>query len=175
MKSMAGLYSNYSGKLTYKDTEVSSFSSNDYCTKVIYVSSEHNFILPSLKDELFTHASINEGQVNDLLSAFMLETLIRELPRGLDTACSDIHSVLNVGSVQKLRILRAVSRNPSYLLLDEMFANIEEEQCMNILNAIFEMFPAMTVVIVEHHVRLPIAYDRRLKLTGSKVISEVRR
>ncbi len=79
-----------------------------------------------------------------------LDTVIRALPKGYDTPCTD--SLFSQGQWQLLSIARAIAAEPRILLLDEITANLDAGTEETVLRAIRNAASGRTVLSISHRI-----------------------
>lgn len=108
-------------------------------------------MLDTIKDELEDQRNISKDKYEALLQDMEVNSILSGLADGANTRGDSLSTEINAGSMQRLRILRALVQNPRYLLLDEVFSNIDGIHYESVLRVIRRHFPEITIVIVEHH------------------------
>lgn len=105
-------------------------------------------------------ASLGKMQFDSLLSLVKLDQLkCRE-------GCFVNGGGLSMGERARVGILRALSRNPAVLLLDETLSHIPESDEQEILAGIRNQFPAMTVLAVTHRQSSWRFFERHFHLSA---------
>lgn len=101
-----------------------------------------------------------------------LETLLDELH--LKSLRKEIASTLSGGERRRLEITRALITNPSLLLLDEPFANIDPLAIEDVKNMIFHLKKkGISILITDHNVREIFSIvDKVYLILNGKVIFE---
>ncbi len=79
-----------------------------------------------------------------------LDAVIRALPQGYDTPCSD--GLFSQGEWQLLSIARAAAADPAVLLLDEITADLDAETEARVLDALRRASEGRTVLSISHRV-----------------------
>ena len=79
-----------------------------------------------------------------------LQTLLDQLPQGLDSHISEGGSNLSGGEKQRIGIARAILHNPQILILDEPTSAIDPHTENALLACIDQCFPGITRIIVSH-------------------------
>lgn len=83
----------------------------------------------------------------------------------LDKTKNDLVGNLSGGQKQKVALMRAIIKNPKYLFLDEITANLDEENGQIIIDYIFSLKNKdRTIIIVTHDKRFLNIADEVIKL-----------
>lgn len=113
---------------------------------------------------------IDEDRLRWCLRVSQLETVIAELPVGLDTVVGEHGSRLSGGQRQRVTVARALYGDPSLLILDEGTASLDnatERRLVDHLSAI----PGLTTVMVAHRLSTVARCDQILVLDGGQIVA----
>ncbi len=88
--------------------------------------------------------------VQDAIRVCRLESLIAELPDGLDTPVAEWGATLSGGQRQRLGIAHVVVRDTPIVLLDEVTANVDLTNEAAILADLYLRLDGKTVIVVTH-------------------------
>ena len=144
-------------------------------------SSWHKSIAYVPQDSVFTNSSLRENlalgndQVPDekiwqILDRVNASRFVRELVDGLDTKMSNNASQFSGGERQRLAIARALLREPSLLLLDEITNSLDFQNEQIIINILLEIKNEITVLFITHKKDLVQHFDEIIdieKVTSS--------
>lgn len=172
LKSIAGLYACYEGEILVDDLVLPKNTMLAPCRGIKYVSSSQPFVLDSIEAELGANRAVSMNKYQSLMQDLGIDSILANLPQGIKTRNTNLPDSINAGSMQRLRIMRALVQNPQYLLLDEVLSNIDSTHCIQILNIIKKNFPEITIVIVEHHLDLIGQIDAVYRLHQNGVAAE---
>ncbi len=89
--------------------------------------------------------------LNASIDNSLLNNLVKTLPEGINEKLGEFGSNLSGGQKQRICISRALYKNPSLLIFDESFNNIEENKMEKILEIISSLKNRMTIVIISHN------------------------
>jgi ATP-binding cassette subfamily B protein len=101
-------------------------------------------------------------QVTAAAKAAQIHDFIMSLPDGYETWVGERGHTLSGGEKQRVTIARAILKNPSILILDEITSSVDAETERLIRKAIDELIKGRTTFIISH--RLPIITNADLIL-----------
>jgi ATP-binding cassette subfamily C protein len=133
----------------------------------------HNSIAYVSQDSVFTNSSLRENLAmgNDrILDSAIWQSLdrvnagqfVRELPEGLDTMMSNNAQQFSGGERQRLAIARALLREPSLLLLDEITNSLDAKNEQLIINILLDLKKEITILFVTHKKELIKYFDETI-------------
>ncbi len=85
---------------------------------------------------------------------------IEKLPRGYDSVFGEESLNLSGGQKQRLALARALIRDPHILVLDEFTSGLDPETEKEILDDLFLIFRAQTIVCITHKQAVADRFDR---------------
>jgi ABC-type bacteriocin/lantibiotic exporter with double-glycine peptidase domain len=133
-------------------------------------ASWHNSIAYVPQDSVFTNSSLRENLTmgNDHISDEKVwQTLnrvnagqfVRELIGRLDTMMSNNAQQFSGGERQRLAIARALLREPSLLLLDEITNSLDWKNEQNIISILLNLKKDITIIFITHKKELINYFD----------------
>jgi len=109
------------------------------------------FIVPgSIRENILLDRRLPEGEIERIVDLSQLKSLIKGLPRGLDTTIGEGAMDLSAGQKQLLAFARVLARDPRILILDEATSNVDTQTEMLIEQAISAVMANRTSIIVAH-------------------------
>lgn len=111
----------------------------------------------TLRDPVFTHEDIDNALT---LSGF--DTVVRQIPNGLDAHVDNRVCNLSGGERQRLAIARAIIRNPLILILDEATNHLDVEARKRLADLVERMRPGRLILIADHDVELDKLCDVKI-------------
>lgn len=99
---------------------------------------------------LWSKKNATEKELWEASALACADKFIAELPEGLDTVIGDRGSRFSGGERQRISLTRALLRKPSLLVLDEATSFLDEDNSNKIQDAIKNIRPQMTVLIIAH-------------------------
>lgn len=93
---------------------------------------------------------VSEKELEEVIQAANLTTVIESLPDGLDTIIKEHGANLSGGQKQRISIARAFIRNPRILILDEATSALDTVSERQIQEAIAKLSKSRTTFVVAH-------------------------
>lgn len=174
---LQGLYRIEDGDLRVMGRTIEELGSKSLCSHLTVVPQESHLFSGTLLENIALGDS--DPDLNRILQLFKrleLQSLLAQLPEGLETRLGEDGRALSGGQRQKVAVARALYREPSILLLDEATSSLDLKSEEVILDAVRTWCtPERTVVMISHQKRALRIADRIHWLeNGSIVHSEVR-
>ena len=109
-------------------------------------------------------ADIDEQLVLKSLNTSELLKFVQNLPLGIETNVGENGVSLSGGQRQRLGIARALYRQPSVLILDEVTSALDADTEKEIVDAVLKLREQLTIIIVTHRPRIAAMCDETLKI-----------
>ena len=146
----------------YNDEETHRITSRMRCN-FVYVPQGNNLLSGTIRDNLrLAKVNATEEEINGVLSTACAE-FVYNLPKGLDTYCGEHGSGLSEGQAQRIATARALLRNRSVLILDEITSALDPETEKRILDNILSD-KKRTVIMITHKPEVAGRCDNILRL-----------
>jgi ABC-type multidrug transport system fused ATPase/permease subunit len=99
-----------------------------------------------------------------------IHSFIQGLPQGYDTLIGERGSTLSVGERQRIALARALSRNPSILILDEPTSALDAESEAIVTDELKRGLYGRTTLVITHRTSLVQAADMVLVLEKGRIV-----
>lgn len=165
---LAGLQQPGSGTFTLDGRDFDPFHSADFSRSIGYVPQsialmdatlEFNICLEDAPDAARLHAAIRKAN---------LEGLLASLPQGLQTVMGEGGVGLSGGQRQRVGIARALYREPSLLILDEITSALDEATARAVMQEMHELRGQVSILIVSHDMSL-VQADRAYRIVDGRL------
>ena len=134
-----------------------------YC--ISYVRQHSYLFRASILDNVaFGWGDAPRDKVMDALRLVRLDTVVKDLPQGLDTVIGEGGFTLSGGQSQRLALARALVREPQVLVLDEFTSALDAETERRIVDDVLGLFPEATMLCITHSPSVAGRFDRIVEL-----------
>jgi len=103
-----------------------------------------------------------------------LETLVREMPDGLDTVVGERGYRLSGGERQRLTIARLLLGRPRVVILDEATAHLDSDSEAAVQAALTEALAGRTAIVIAHRLSTVRAADEILVMEAGRIVERGR-
>lgn len=93
---------------------------------------------------------VDHARLDNAIRQAQLETMIAELPNGLDTIVGEAGTRLSGGQAQRVGIARALYTQPSVLVLDEATSALDNETEHEITQTLEQLHGQLTIIAIAH-------------------------
>jgi ABC-type multidrug transport system fused ATPase/permease subunit len=114
----------------------------------------------------------NDVALRRAVQLAQLETMLRNLPQGLDTVVGERGARISGGQRQRIGIARALYNDPDLLIFDEATSALDMESEAAILETIAPLRGSKTIIIVAHRESTVRHCDVLFRLTAGRLVSQ---
>ncbi len=131
--------------------DIALFDPHDVRRHVAYVPQDAYLFSGTVRDNLVMgDTALDDAALATALRISAAETLIGQLPYGLDTEVGERGSALSGGQRQRVAIARALLRRPQILILDEPTSALDKASQAALVSELAALRARMTLVIITH-------------------------
>jgi ATP-binding cassette subfamily C protein LapB len=172
-KLILNLYTADEGSIQIDSTDIRQIDPADLRKNIGYVPQDIYLFHGSVRDNI----TLGSDHVTDeeILKAAILSGVhdfVRHHPMGYDMPISEGGASLSGGQRQTIAVARALTRNPSILLLDEPSAMMDHTSEAQIIQRLRSIISDKTVIIISHRIPLLDLTDRIIVMDNGRVIAD---
>ena len=167
---LLGLLQPQGGQILVNGELLHDYDHESWSRQLGVVPQDTNVISGSIADNLRLYRDgITDEDLWQALEIADLRNEIAALPAGLETVVGPGHRALSGGQQQRLGIARAFATRPELVVMDEPTSSIDAASEGAVSDAIDNLPPEVTVVIVSHRMRILRCCDLLVVIEGGRV------
>ncbi|HEX3245497.1 MAG TPA: ABC transporter ATP-binding protein, partial [Chloroflexota bacterium] len=167
------LYDVDSGAVRLAGIEVRDLSFQSIRETVGMVTQDGHLFHDSIRSNLaFARPEATEDDLWSALRRARLDSLVRQLPDGLDTVVGERGYRLSGGERQRLTIARLLLSQPRVVILDEATAHLDSVSEVAVQDAIYEALNGRTAIVIAHRLSTIRAADTILVIEAGRVVEQ---
>ena len=157
-----GFYRPQRGLITVNRQPLTDLDLRDYRRHISVVSNDDFIFQGTLLDNLLiAKPDATPEEIARCLQNACLDEVADELPQGLHTVIGRGDVFLSAGQRVRISLARAMLRAPSFLILDEATANLDQGLEERLRRVISEVFAESIVMVISHRPST-IAWGKRI-------------
>lgn len=171
---LAGLTSPTSGSIVLDGSSVTSLERDDWRAHVAYIPQNPHIFHASLRDNLtFYHPNASQDAVNQVVKLMELDSLVENLPHGLDTIIGEGAHALSGGQEQRIAFARAfLHPDCRVLIFDEPTAHLDIETELELKARMIDLMKGKLVILATHRLHWLPAMDTVVLLREGKLAAQ---
>ena len=119
----------------------------------------------------YGHPEVDAEKIKDAARAAYAHDFIMELPQGYETIVGEKGVKLSGGQKQRLTIARAIIKNPSLLILDEVTSALDTQSERIVQQALENLMRNRTSIIIAHRLSTILDADRIVVMNKGEILS----
>lgn len=113
---------------------------------------------------------INEARLLRCIVQAQLRTVLEHLPQGVNTLVGERGVLLSGGQRQRIGIARALYRKADVLVMDEATSALDNHTEAEVIEAIRNLGPSITIIMIAHRLTTLSFCDRILHFEGGQLV-----
>jgi ABC-type multidrug transport system fused ATPase/permease subunit len=159
LRLLAGTYDTYRGDIRADGVSLRDKDLTGYLQNVAMVMPENFFFSGSIMENMMiARPNLTEDGVRYAAETLGLHEWLASLPNSYDTLLGVGGIRLSSGQMQKIAVLRALLKEPSILLLDEITSAMDVESERKVLEGLIALRPEGCITVITTH-RLTLAAE----------------
>ncbi|MEN9604759.1 MAG: hypothetical protein RJB39_444 [Candidatus Parcubacteria bacterium] len=168
---MAGLAQPTAGDILIDNRPIHDYKISSLLQHIGLVFQDSILFNTTFRDNIAFTDNADESILHKALETAELGTLVKELPKGLNTMVSERGTSLSGGQKQRLMLARALAVQPQVLLLDDFTARVDQATESLILENVAKNYPGVTLISITQKIEPIKAYDKIIVLMEGELIA----
>ncbi len=148
---ISGLISPQSGKIYIDEKELTQENASTWRRQIAYIPQENVLFHTTIRNNfLWSNLHASDTDIESALATANAQSIVKNLPEGLDTIVGERGSLLSGGERQRIALARALVAKPKLLILDEATNALDMENETQVRNAIQSLQGELTVLVIAH-------------------------
>jgi len=168
---LTGLISPKNGSVTYAGHLLPEYDPVSLHQQIGFVFQDSIVFNLSLRENVAFSTVVKDVDLHKAIETAELSDFIDALPDKLDTIVSERGTSLSGGQKQRIMLARALSLNPSVLLLDDFTARVDQRTEQRIISNLQKNYPDMTLISVTQKVASVESYDQIILLMEGELFA----
>ncbi len=170
---IARVYDPASGEIFIDDIPITQFPLHTLRHSIGFVPQDAFLFSDTIKDNIaFGMDSSEEDKIRNAARMSAFEEEVLSFPKQYETMVGERGITLSGGQKQRATIARAIGKDPSILVLDDSFSNVDTYTEEKILDALREFRKDRTCIIVSHRIATIQDADWIFVLNEGKIVEE---
>jgi ATP-binding cassette subfamily B protein len=170
---VARLYDATSGVVRVGGVDVRDASLESLHATVGYVTQDAHMFHDTIRANLlYARPEATEADLEQVLRAAQIWSLVASLPDGLDTVVGERGYRLSGGERQRLAIARLLLKAPRVIVLDEATAHLDSESEAAVHRALDTALSGRTSLVIAHRLATVLKADRIVVMDEGRVVEE---
>lgn len=171
---LAGLNDPESGTITVNDITVSTLKDPRWQHQIAYIPQNPHIFNTTLRNNIaFYKPDASQEEIERICSLMGLDSLLAELPQGIDTVIGEGAHSLSGGQSQRIAFARAfLNENCKVLIFDEPTAHLDIETELELKERMLSLMENKLVFFATHRLHWLSAMDSVLLLQNGHLIAQ---
>jgi len=161
-----------SGSILLEGRPLTEYTLASIRATVCYVPQHPVLFQGSVRENLlYANPRASVEQMHRAIEAVELDSVLSQLPQGLNTLLGPGAAGLSGGERQRLAVARSLLRESAALLLDEATSALDAPTERLVLQAVAQFRPNQTIIIISHRMRSLTWVDRLVLLDRGRIVA----
>ncbi len=139
------------GRVLVGGEDIAKYEPHDIRTKIAYIPQEPYLFSGTLRENLLIgEKDASTEDIEDALRTAAADTLVAQLPMGLDTHVGERGSALSGGQRQRIAIARSLLKKPKIIILDEPTSALDDAAQRTMVEKLKNFKSTATVIVITH-------------------------
>jgi ATP-binding cassette, subfamily B, bacterial len=167
---LASLTNPTSGIVLVDGVDVNEWSQESLLSQVGLVFQDSIVFNSSLRDNIAFHTNSSEDDLQLAIKTSTLDSVIEQMPEGLETIVSERGNSLSGGQKQRLMLARALAVRPKILLLDDFTARVDGATEKQIWQNIKTNYPDITIISITQKIESIKDFDQIIVIEEGELV-----
>jgi ATP-binding cassette subfamily B protein len=141
--------------------------------KTVGLVMQEIYLVPgSIRENILLDSAMAESDLLEIADKAQLKSLLKILPKGLDTKIGEGNLDLSAGQRQLLALARVLARDPEILVLDEATANVDTQTEIFVERAIDATLANRTSIVIAHRLSTIRRADRIMVMDAGRIVEQ---
>ena len=164
-------YPRTQGDIKINGRDIDAYATSALREKIALVTQDPYLFSGTIRDNIVPPGTTMDPATLDIiLERSHVNSLIKQMPRGLDTVISQGGSSLSSGERQLISIARAFARQPDLIIFDEATSYVDTESEEKIRLATEKLKENRTSITIAHRLRSAMTADNIMVLKDGRII-----
>jgi ABC-type multidrug transport system fused ATPase/permease subunit len=146
-----GVFKPIDGKIAVNGADARGLSMKWYRNRVALVNDNDFIFTDTVRENLkIVRPDATDDELQHCLHMSLLNEVVAELPKGLDTLIGRTGVTLSSGQRQRLSLARAILRDPEVVVLDEITSNLDTELEEHLHERLEEWMRKRVALLIAH-------------------------
>ncbi|HET8671520.1 MAG TPA: ABC transporter ATP-binding protein [Candidatus Saccharimonadales bacterium] len=160
------------GQVLVDGRDLSQVNLESFYRQVAYIPQDPPIFDGSLRENLTFNERVNDSYLQEVLEKVGLDSLISQLPAGLETIVGERGVKLSGGERQRLAFGRVFIQDPKIVIMDEPTSALDSITESFITKNMTHLFKGKTVIIIAHRLQSVKDADQIFVLEKGKIIQQ---
>lgn len=173
---LLGFVAPRSGRITLNGADLATIVPQALAAMTSWIGQRPVLFAGTVRENVrFARPDASEGELADAIRAARLETLMAELPDGLETRIGEGGFGLSGGQAQRVAVARAYLKNAPLLLLDEPTSHLDPATEAEMIDSLRRLALGRTVLLASHSAAAHAFSGRRIVLgsVGERAVPRI--